>query len=255
MSSNGVINRAIFLINIRKNGEVDMTTTHDSDLLAALKARQATRAEVRQRLESNSAAIALAEQAAADAAATLRQAKQNSLDMESENAAMAAATFLAGGRDIGPITDDEKIMLAKVSALGRQTACAGALVKLREARVKIQEELRSADTAVVKIVDTILDDEREALAAEIERRYSELVGLVENLRSTVPDPMFLPANIAVDTSPTIAAALNRLPPPDDLHTPVNVLRYGRHAKNDAWVARRAALIAGETIPTDDSKAA
>jgi hypothetical protein len=232
-----------------------MTTTNDAKLLRSLKAAHAIRDAVRPRLDENSAAITLAEQAAADAAATLQQTEQNSLDKQSEIAAMAVATFMSGGKDIGPLTVDEQIMLAKVSALSRQEACASALKQLREMRAKIEEELRSADAAVAKIADTILDGEREALAAEIERKYAELVNLIENLRSTGADDMFLPVNIAVDTSPTVAAALNRLPPPDRLHTPVNELLYGRHVKNDAWLARRAALIAGEPASTDDSMAA
>jgi hypothetical protein len=230
-----------------------MSTKHqlEMNLSAAIKHRNRTRAV----LQSNEAAVALALQASADAQAMLQQAERRNLDAVSSNAAAAAATFLSGGNDIGPISADETVMLAKVSALARQEICAGALKQLRERHAVAQAELATAKGAVERIVDTILDGEREALAADIERKYAELVNLVEHLRSTVPDPLFLPTNVAVDTSPTIAAALNRLPPPDDLHTPVNELRYGRHAKNDGWVARRAALIAGETIPADDSKAA
>jgi hypothetical protein len=232
-----------------------MTTTTNSNLLRALKAAHAIRDAVRPRLEANSVAIALAEQAAADAAATLRQAEQKSLDKRSESAAMAAASFLAGNKDIGPITHDEQIMLAKVSALACQEACADVLAKLREMRAKIEKELRSADAAVVKIVDNILDAELEVLAEEIERKYTELADLVEELRATVPDDMRLPINVSVAISPSVAAALRRLPPPDPLHTPVNVLLYGRHAQGGAWAARRAALIAGESVSTGDSKAA
>jgi hypothetical protein len=223
---------------------------------AALDAAIEHRSKTRAHLESNAAAIALAEQAAADASATLQQAEQKYLDKKSEKAAMAAATFLSGGKDIGPITVDEKIMLAKVSALARQDLCADVLKQLRERHAKAEQDLHHAQAEVVQIVDQILDAEAEAIAGEIESHLSEASRLGAKLRQYVPDPLQMPVNSQHATSPRIQKALSSLPARDDLNTPGNLLRLEAPAEHASVSARRAALIAlARRSPTNDSKAA
>jgi hypothetical protein len=229
---------------------------NNSKQFAALDAARDDLAAAQRRLDADTTSLESARQFEAATVEKLENARTAAAAEEAEQVLKLDASIRNGAALIGMQGALDKGVALELAKATHANKIATLAVKTAAKRhAQSAEAVQAKRSALETAADAILNAEQETLAADIERAYAHLVNLVEQLRAIVPDALFLPANVAVAISTTVAAALGRVPAPDLLHTPVNVLRYGRHAESGSWAARRTALIRGEENSTEDSVAA
>jgi hypothetical protein len=190
--------------------------------------------------DAHSAVAAAAIRAGCDAAdalvceqlvQTLAEARAGAIAAAKPDAALAADTELLKAR----ITFEIAVSRAAASTAKHVAAVA---------------DLHQAEAAVTEAARAVLDLEMTDLAAKFSEAFdgalalgNELLAL--SLRDQKPTPMG-----AVSTLPLeVERALDRLPRPNPLNMPMNVLRgFGRYS--GAWEQRMRELTADETISDD-----
>jgi hypothetical protein len=219
--------------------------------MKALESKYAARAVARARLNYCAEAVERAKRLEATAADHYHVLEQRAAQAEYAQATELAALIASRGPSTElPTAVDEDLAKALATARRDVSFKAQALASLEVARFDAQTELTVADRAVVTAVDALLNEEREEIAAQIERLYGQVARLVGELRETTPDPLHTPVNVSISLSPTVERALSRVPPRDDTQVPVNILRadtslqLGAVAGREPWAARRARLITG-----------
>ena len=195
---------------------------------------------------------AVLNKAAADADradALERTARDELATLEAERAQLVsaagdqlAAAIVKGMPDDVALTHaavDEKIRAAAIRLSIRMNAAA----QLRAIHVAAVNKTHVAETARSKVAEALTCLEVEQLAEEFHTRFDAACALGERLRQFAGNGLDLPIPVSQRIfSDRVRGALHRLPEPDHLNTPVNVLR-GNVSRGDLWAQRRAELIA------------
>jgi hypothetical protein len=182
------------------------------------------------------AAVAEAEiHAAADAADLLTcQAHVSTLDKKRANGIAANKPNAVISIDGELLRARVAVEIAAVRGTGSTAKHAALTVAMAAARIEVERCARA-----------VIDSEMLDLAAAFNAAFDAALKIGAQLQAfALRNFLNTPLNAAVPSVPVeVTQALSRLPPPDLLNTPINVLRNG--SGSDAWARRLADLIAGD----------
>jgi hypothetical protein len=196
---------------------------------AALKAAKKARAE------ATTAAAEAAMKASADAADGLACQDQVSI-LEQRRASAIASAKPDDALAIG-----DELLRARVAVEIATSQAAASATKHAEA----VEALREVEADVTQAARAQFDAELIALADTFTAALDAALEVGEQLQTlAAPDHLNRPLNAALPTIPaTVQAALKRLPKPNPLDVPLNILRGGNGGYSDTGANRLAQLIA------------
>lgn len=230
-----------------------MMTTKISKLLAALDTARADKSSAQRQLDADTRSLESARQLETATALKLVNARQATEADEAEQVLRLDASIRNGAALIGmqsSLDEGVKLELARATHANKIATLAVEAAAKRHAQTKAA--VKAAEGAVVAAVDAIQNDEDIELARQLAHHLDEAVRIGTSLLSNaIADE----ANGRRQVPPLVAEALGKLDLPliDRRHIAINLLK-GDRAVYAQRVARRAALIAGETIQADDKAA-
>jgi hypothetical protein len=187
-------------------------------------------------------------------AKALQADKRTAADDAKARAAPAAAVLLARHATVATLEQDRAGFVAACKA-SDVLACDGLLLEARieceiaEARAATIRaechaatiELHAAEAAVGEAAQQCVIEQMVDLAAEVSRALNHALEIGGRLQAlAMRDAMQTPLSKSIPLlPPEVEAALQRLPQPDPMHVPMNVLRNGNTSR--AWFERIAEL--------------
>jgi hypothetical protein len=224
--------------------ETTMNSLDNSAQRAVLVAAKAARAEARVRLNSAAAALARAQRMDDASRTKVLDLEQSVVQAQTKHGQQLAASIAAGDPSEALPAPNWDVIPMLASAKIHAAITAEALKSLQSTHAHATTALKAAEIAVGKEADRILNAQADALAAEVDRAFDNLISLGDQLREFAPDHFGSRLDIALPVaSPRVLAALERIPQAlNGIHTPINQLRA---VVNDPGplAKRREALIA------------